>query len=275
MKKEYYYLISSLVDLSLDIDKLPLSIIQFISFCSEEMDEKDLVDLKKIFIFNDIQNAFFYKDRNINYKTPSFYPEEDFKENLRDTDVFFRFLADFFYNKKNEKREAPDLLEIDEAFSLLYKNIEEFSQGFIRDYFIFELDLRNITTALVLRKNNLSISNKIIPYEDISDVIKKSTSPDLGLSKHIDYIEELAEIYKSNDLVKIEKTIEDIRWKWLDERVGNDFFSSNFVYSYAVKLNSVERWMSLTDKKGEEKLNNLIDNISMNIKFPEQYLQRR
>lgn len=275
MKKQYYYLISSLTELYPDIGKLPMTITQFINFCSEEMDEKDFIDLKKIFIFNDIQNALFYKDKNINYITPSFYSEEDFKENLKDTDAFFQFLADFFYNKKIEKREIPELLEIDEAFSLLYKNIDEFCIGFLRDYFIFELDLRNITTALSLISNNLSITNKIIPYEYISDVIKKSTSPDLGLSKHIDYIEELVEIYKSNDLFKIEKDIEDIRWKWLDDRVGNDYFSSDYIFAYAVKLNSVERWMSLTDKKGEDKLNNLIDNISMNIKFPEQYLQRR
>ncbi len=273
--KEYHYLISSLVDLSLDTGKLPIAIIQFINFCSEEMDEKDFIDLKKIFIFNDIQNVLFYKDKNINYKTPSFYPEEDFKENLKDTDAFFQFLADFFYNKNNEKREIPELLETDEVFSLLYKNIEEFCTGFLRDYFIFELDLRNIVTALALRTNNLPITNKIIPYEYISDVIKKSTGPDLGLSKHVDYIEELVEIYKSNDLIKIEKTIEYIRWKWLDDRVGINYFSLDFVFSYAVKLNSVERWMGLTDKKGEEKLNNLIDNISMNIKFPEQYLHRR
>lgn len=275
MKKEYYYLISSLVELSLDTGKLPITTAQFINFCSEEMDEKDFIDLKKIFIFNDIQNALFYKDRNINYKTPSFYSEEDFKENLKDTDTFFQFLAEFFYNKKNEKRETPDLLEIDESFSLLYKNIEAFSEGFLRDYFIFELNLRNITTALSLISNNLSITNKIIPYEYISDTIKKSTSPDLGLSKHIDYIEELTEIYKNNDLIKIEKTIEDIRWKWLDDRVGNNYFSSDFIFAYSVKLNSVERWNSLTDKMGEEKLNNLIENISMNIKFPDQYLQRR
>ena len=146
---------------------------------------------------------------------------------------------------------------------------------FLKDYFLFELNLRNITTGLSQRSNNLPVSNKIISYEDISELIKKSSSQDFGLSKHIYYIEKIIEVYKSNDLIKIEKTIDEIRWQWLDERVGYNYFSSDFIFSYAVKLASVERWINLNIQNGEENFNNIINKISLNIKLPEQYLRRK
>jgi hypothetical protein len=275
VQPQYYYLVSSLVDISLDLNKLPMGMDEFINFCSEEMSKKDFNDLKKLFIFNDIQNSIKYKDNNYVFVKPSYYNEEDFKENLKDTDAFFEFLSEYFYNKKNEKRVFPDLLEIDEVFQLFYLYIDSFCSDFLNDYFLFELNLRNITTGLSQRSNNLPVPNKIISKEDISELIKKSTSQDFGLSKSIDYIEELVEIYKSNDLIKIEKKIDEIRWEWLDERIGYNYFSADFIYTYAIKLASLKRWVNLNIQNGEERLNNLINQISLNIKLPEQFLRRK
>jgi hypothetical protein len=275
VQPQYYYLVSSLVDISLDLNKLPMGMDEFINFCSEEMSKKDFNDLKKLFIFNDVQNSIKYKDNNYVFVKPSYYNEEDFKENLKDTDAFFEFLSEYFYNKKNEKRVFPDLLEIDEVFQLFYLYIDSFCSDFLNDYFLFELNLRNITTGLSQRSNNLPVPNKIISKEDISELIKKSTSQDFGLSKSIDYIEELVEIYKSNDLIKIEKKIDEIRWEWLDERIGYNYFSADFIYTYAIKLASLKRWVNLNIQNGEERLNNLINQISLNIKLPEQFLRRK
>ena len=116
MQPQYYYLVSSLPDLIIDSNKIPVDINEFINFCSEEMSKKDFDNLKKIFIFNDILNSIKYKDNNYIFKKPSYYNKEDFKENLKDTDTFFEFLSEYFFNKKNEKRVYPELLETDEIF---------------------------------------------------------------------------------------------------------------------------------------------------------------
>ena len=274
MRSQYYYLVSSLADISLDSNKLPIGIDKFINFCSEEMNEIDYTDLKKLFIFNDIQNSIKYKDNNFVFVKPSYYTEEQFKENLQDIDTFYEFLTEYFYNKKHEKRSFPELLEIDEIFQLFYQYIDNFCSDFLNDYFLFELNLRNISTGLSLRSNNLPITTKIISYDDISELIKKSSSQDFTLSKSIYYIEKIVEVFKSNDLIKIEKTIDDIRWEWLDERIGFDYFSADFVYAYAIKLASLKRWITLNDKNGEEQLNRIINNIVESIKLPEQYLRR-
>ena len=271
MQQQYYYLISSLAELTIDTGKKPLSIIEFLNFCSEEMNDNDFNNLKKIFLFNDIKNLIYYKGEGAPFITPSYYSEEDFKENLKDVDAFFPFISEYFYNEKNEKRLYPELIEIDEIVLLLYLYINDFTHGFIKDYFLFELDLQNVTTALSLRENNLPLLNKIIPYEDYSEQMKKNSSPNFGLSKEIDYIEKLLDVYKMGDLIKIEKTTEEIRWNWLEQRVGHDYFSCYAVFAYAVRLSSVERWIYLNEKKGEETLNNLINDIELNVKFPIEF----
>ncbi len=276
MQSQYYYLASSLIDLSLDSTKMPMEINEFINFCSEEMNKKDFDDLKKLFIFNDIQNTIKQQENNYPFIKPSYYTEDDFIENLKDTDTFFQFLAEYFYNKKNEKKVYPKLLEIDEIFQLLYLFLDKFCSDFLNEFFLFEQNLRNITTGLSSKLNDLTSHDKIIAdQEGISELIKKSTSQDFGLSKSIYYIEKLVDVYKSNDLIKIEKTIEEIRWEWLDEKIENSFFSADYIFVYAIKLASLERWINLSDKKGEEQLNIIIENITENIKLPEQYLRRK
>ena len=274
MQKQYYYLVSSLPELAFDSGKSAVGINEFIQFCSEELDGRDFETLKKIFLFNDIRNASNYTTEGHKFVYPSFYSEEEFTENLKDTDSFFVFLGEYFFNKKSDKRLFPELIEIDEVVKLLYKYLDEISSGFLKDYFLFELYLQNVTAALSLRANDINYSNKIIDADYISEQIKKSSSPDFGISKEVDYLEKLIELYKSNDLIKIEKTIENIRWRWLDDRVGIDYFSLDAILAYSVKLCSVERWLGLSEDKGDATLNSLIDNISSNVAFPEEYLRR-
>jgi len=271
VNRQYYYLISSLVELFFENQKKPLTTDNLLDLCSEEMDPDDYNNLKKLFLFNDIRNAVNHNKKEYRYLTPAYYNEEEFKENLNDTDSFLPFLAEYFSNKKGDKRLFPDLMEIDEIVLLFYIHLDEITNTFVKDYYLFELDLQNITTALSLRKNNISYQNKIIPYGDNYKHILKSNSPDFGISREFPGIEQLVDVYKHDDLIKIETTIEELRWKWLDDRTSLDNFGSSVIYSYAVKLNSLERWVNMTDQKGQEVIERLIDNIKSKVIFNEEF----
>jgi hypothetical protein len=274
MQRKYYYLIPSLVDIFLDMNKNFTPMKDFFLFCSEEMHENDFEDLKKLFLFNDIRNVINYQKADFIYQQPSYYSQDEFNENLKDTDSFLPFIAEYFFNKSREKRTSPELMEIDELVWLLYQYLDDINDTFLVDYYLFELDLQNITTALSLRKNSLPYLQKIIPFGENYQSILKSNSPDLGLSGKIDYLDNLIDLYKGDDLVQIEKEIENIRWKWLDEKVETDFFSKNFIYSYAVKLESVTRWFELDEENGRQMLDKLINEIKKNVFIPDEFLRR-
>ena len=269
--KQYYYLVSSLYDLILDSGKKVISIRDFLGFCGEELAERDYFELKKLFLFNDIKNAVNFKKRGDKYLTPAFYDEEEFLENLKDIDSFLPFLNDFYYNINNNKKNDSNLDEIDDLTLLFYENLDVITSKFIKEYFLFELNLKNISVAYSLRKNGIDFKNKIIPFGDSFENILKNNSPDFGLSNEFQFIERLMAVYEKNDLIEIEKTLEDIRWNYLDTICENEFFSINNIYSYTIKLLSVERWLSLSKERGEEFLNRLIDQIKGNIKFPDEF----
>ena len=63
------------------------------------------------------------------------------------------------------------------------------------------------------------------------------------------------------------KSVEEIRWNWLDEKMEFNYFSAIAVFIYAIKLASVERWMFLSEEKGQEMLDKLINQITTSVKF--------
>ncbi len=267
---QYYYLCSSLIDLILDSKIKFFSSKELLQFCEEEMTKKDFQYLKYLYIFNDIKNIINTKEilnDEKEYLEPSYYSIEEFKENLKDPDSFLAFIAEFLFNKKNEKRIYPSLLEIDELTTLFYLYLDEIKNDFIKNYYNFELLLKNLTTAISLKAKNINYANKLIPAGDYYEIILKSNSPDFGLSKEFKFIEKLLDSFATEDLIKREKVIEDIRWDYLDEYVGKDFFSTNFIFSYAIKLKSVERWFGLKPEIGLEILEKLIEQVKNKISF--------
>ena len=102
MQNNYYYLVSSLFELKIDSGKKNISIKEFIEFCKEELKEADFLNLKKIFLFNDLKNAVFCDKENFVFNTPTYFDETEFNDNLNDTDSFFSFISEYFFYKNNE-----------------------------------------------------------------------------------------------------------------------------------------------------------------------------
>ncbi|MCG8572543.1 MAG: DUF2764 domain-containing protein [Spirochaetes bacterium] len=269
--RQYYYLISSLVEIAIDMPKKTVNMADVMQFFAEELAQKDFDDLKKIYLFSDIKNLIYFQKEDDPYLFPAYYLKEEYLELKKDTDSFLPFIAEHFYLKNQEKRAYPDLTEIDEIVMLFYQYLEEFSNTFVKDYFLFELDLQNITTALSLRMNELPYGNKLIPFGEKKKKIAKSTSHDFNLGGDFPGIEKLVEAYESHDLIRIEKTIEDIRWNWLDESTLDTHFALPNVIAYAVKLASVERWSAMTEEKGQAVLDELIEKIKSSIDFGEEF----
>lgn len=267
----YYYLISSLYDLSIDSGQVPLTINDYLEFCKEELSDKDFDSLMHIFLFNDMKNLAFHKTDNFNYNKPSYYEESYFHESFLDKEQFKPFISEFLYQKENDKRQFPEMLEIDELLAKFYLDIDSIDNQFIKDYLDFELNLQNITTAMTMRKNKQDYKKFIIPAGEYYENIIKVNAVDFGLSGDIYYIERLIDAYDSDDLIEIEKTIEEIRFEWLDESVNYKVFSFKGVVAYAVKLLSAERWSNLTDEKGREVLDSLIDTIKSGITFSDEF----
>lgn len=276
---KYYYLVSSLADIVLDSGRRSQSPRQLFLFAMEQMKPRDFEQVRQLFLFNDIKNAVFLyfnkKQKQEDYALPAYYDEVTFNENLQEPNLFLPFLAKFYEMKKAGIRMYPELPETDALTSLFYEDLEDFTtaDGFLRAYFYFELNLRNICTAIAFRKNGLDLTGKLIPrggaYETIS---KNESASDFGLTNEFPFVGRLITLSQQTQLLDFEKALEDIRWNWLDERVGDDYFSTEAVLAYFVKLNSVHRWEELSKETGDELFNGIVNNIKRSIRFSIEFI---
>jgi hypothetical protein len=274
----YYYLVSSLPDLVLDGGHINQNLRSMFFFAMDEMQEHDFEQVRKLFLYNDIKNTillyFYKKKRQEDYSTPAYYDEFTFNEYKKDPSCFLPFLTKFYDLKQTGKRQYPQLPETDELTAHFYEDLDGIAEpGFLRDYFHFELNLRNLSCALAFRKNALPIAAKLIPFGTAYELIcKNESAADFGLADEFPMMERIIQLNQQASLQELEMYYEKIRWDWLDERVGTNYFSTDAIIAFFVKLLSVERWNKLSKEKGDELFNGLMNTIKRSIRFSIEFI---
>lgn len=271
--RKYYYLIASIPDVVLKGEERGMPLDYFLEFCQEELAPSDYKNLKMMYFFNDIRNAVNYKNIENEYFQPCFYSREDFMENLSEPERFLPFLETYFDLKKRGERLFPKKTEIDELICIFYEHLDFLEcDRFVKRYYKeCELVVKNISTAVIMRYRKEFNEEKLIPFGEQYERIMRFNTPDLGLSNEFKFIEGLIEALNRNDIMGFEEIVEQARWDILDELVGEEYFGAWHVYAIGVKLLSVERWKRLSEQKGKEKLNKLIESIKNSIVFPVEF----
>ncbi|MCX7883303.1 MAG: DUF2764 domain-containing protein [Brevinematales bacterium] len=268
---QYYYLLSGLYDISLEAEKVGNTLEEVWALCAEEMTEKDFEGLRSLFLFQDIANAAHYGKEGFVYQYPAYYTREEFEENMKDSESFLPFLAEYWFAYQNERRIYPELLPEEELTVLLYEHLEDFSDPFVREYYEREAHLRNIKAGLVARRIHRPMERAMLPVGEFSDLMRRSSSPDFGVGGEFDFVEKVAQMYESGRLMEMELFFDEVRWKWLEERVMLEPFSAHEVYSYVLRLALVTRWLSLIAEEGKKKLQRLITSIESKIAFSHEF----
>ncbi len=260
MNKNYYYLISSLPLLRLDDYKGPYRVNDFVLGLYEHLSAEHVECVRNILAIYDNPNivdvalglAEPISDKKGNWpfaQIKKSLPEEDnqFDDYIND------FNQDLLQRRKEQdnftRQETEELL-----FSKFYAKMIRHENQFIRHYFKFDLDLRNILTALNKRKFSLENINFIELTDDDALVYKLRTSSlgEFGLSRDIDYISDLIENFDKRDIVYAEKYIDQLRWKKIDQINTFMYFEVDIILGYLIKLMLVERWIDLEVSKGRE-----------------------
>lgn len=267
MKRNYYFLASSLIELIRGKTRREGSVRELVDFCEEQLHPDDLESLKSLFLFNDIRNLIWYQNPDDPYMTPSFYTQDELKLGKMEPDQLLPFLQAHLENRASRVQLYPELIETDELTTIFFDHLGDIRDSFVREYYQNELNLRNIAVALELRENAEPFRGKLIPAGDAYDDIVRNTSEDFGLSNSFPYIRRLIPLFREPDLTAREELIEDIRWEWLDEKIESDLFSSDFILAHAIKLQSVERWDALNVEKGDELFSDLLNTVRRSVRF--------
>jgi hypothetical protein len=139
---------------------------------------------------------------------------------------------------------------------------------------LFDLTVRNVLTAVTARKYKLDYENQIIGTGERSEAIKKSHSRDFGLGSEIDYLEDLVNMARTEDVQEREKAIDQFKWDYLDEETFFEYFTVERILAYVIKLGMVERWLAMDKDHGNELFKKLLKELQDSYQLPDSFTEK-
>lgn len=274
---KYYCLVAGLPDISLDDGKLTYTVANFKSDIYPELSVSDrkLIDL------------FFLKYDNLNLlkllrdKEAIVDPRGNYS-----TDELIAFIASV---KEGETPVCPSYIPLfisdylqkvstDEYFvpedclaNYYYAYAMECHNAFISSWFEFNLNINNVLTALTARKYKFDVASNIIGRTDVSNAIRTSNARDFGLTGTLEYLEQLMRISETEELVEREKKIDILKWNWMEDAIFFDYFTIERIFVFLLKLEMIERWISLDKEKGNEIFRNIIESLKNEVQIPAEF----
>ena len=126
-----------------------------------------------------------------------------------------------------------------------YRSMLSHPNTFLREYFRFDLNLRNAKVRY-LNESFGRPSDKDIFLEDEQEFMEE---------------DEVHRIMYGPNLVSREKGLDELIWNKIDELNTFDYFNISAVLGYIAKLKIIDRWLSLDEETGRVMFRKLVDEI--------------
>ncbi len=140
--------------------------------------------------------------------------------------------------------------------------------SFIRAWFGFNQDMNNVLVAQICRKHGFDVKQQIVGEGEVAEQLRTHTGQkDFGLNELPGDYQAILALAQIEDLMAREKSMDAIRFEWLQERTEFDFFSSEMVFAYYLEAVMLHRWSFLTVEEGEKIFRELVADMKKGIKL--------
>ncbi len=251
---KYYYLIATLPDLTLEETKGKIDFGETIETIRRNLEKED----EKLFQFllfpNDhrnLLNLIFSQYHQLAlppFESPSIFDKEMLEEYAHRPYEFPAHISDFLVTLQ-ERFTSMSMAEMEnQLLERFYQHIAELEDEFIRDYFAFERALKSIIVGLNRGLYTFMEGAEAIEIDRISERLAQEGAGATLLARTYPFIEKLGQVITSKDPSQIEKTVDEIKWDYIDG-ASNDFFGRQQVFGYVLKLLMVKRWTALREQE--------------------------
>jgi hypothetical protein len=286
MYREYYYFVTGLPTLSPEDTKLMMTPLMFLHSAKEHLDKPDYELLKLLFIPNDITNLINILIGKETWLDESTVEKEEWLEliaylnEIGDANpakpVLDKFdvplyIINYLQGYLFVKELMPEHILFKDLFSLFYNNINDNGDRFIKDWFRFDSDLKNILIALNCRKHNQASQEQLIGTNDLTERLVKSSAGDFGIGKDYRYFDVLTRLNEQSDIIEKEKGLDALKWKWIDNETFFDYFTIPRILGYFIKLRMIYRWIHLSQAVGEKRFGQVLHDLETSFEFPEEF----
>ena len=276
MKRNYYYLIAGLQDITMDIHKLSMGQVEFRKELQTEVHPQDYKLVQILFFPYDNKNLL----NLITKKEEEFDERGNFSRDLLEanikelTDDLPEYMNRFITSFKDDEPVFPNMSPENQLTALLFEYALSFDDKFLREWFRFNRDLNNLLTALVCRRYDIPYEYQIIGWDDISEAIRKSHARDFGLTAEIPYMDDLLNIAKEDDIQHREKAVDQLRWNYLEDVTFFEYFTIDKILAFTLKLGMVERWLALDKDYGSQLFEELLQDLKSSYELPETFTDK-
>ena len=258
MSSKYYYLVAGLPELSLEDSKLSYTVADFKTEIYNGLSASDrrLIDL------------FYLKFDNANVlKLLISILREGGEISPKD---FPAYLSTFIVDYLNTPAESTVLQE-DYLAALYYEYAMRCGNKFVSAWFEFNLNINNILVAFTCRKFKWDIASNIVGNTEVCEALRTSSARDFGLSGEVDVFESLVKISEITELVEREKKLDTLRWNWMEDATFFDYFTIERIFAFLLKLEMIERWISLDKERGNQLFRSIIESLKNEVQIPAEF----
>ena len=138
-----------------------------------------------------------------------------------------------------------------------YKEALSHRLGFIREFFRFDMDVRN---------QKVRYLNQALGRDPEKDVMKlrDPEEEETGLEPEVPEFKEadrLQAILEGNDILSRERGIDDLYWEKIDEITLFDYLNLDKILGMTVKMMIIRRWLILDEETGRELFKKLVEEV--------------
>ncbi|MBW6489711.1 MAG: DUF2764 domain-containing protein [Lentimicrobium sp.] len=270
--QNYYYLVAGLPEITLEQGKLQFGTRELREELKNGLSESDYKLFENLLLTYDNDNllALIQKKNPVN-GLEGVYSIAHLAEELKEPARLRPYMISFILSQQDETRLFPNLSPENELTTLYYTEMLGLKHNFLREWFTFELNLRNVMLVLSAKNHGMPYDNQIINVNEISAIIRRTNARDLGLSSDWSWIEKVMQISETSELLAREKATDTLRWNFLDEINTFNFFSIEVLMAFYIKLGIIERWLRLDKPTGEEMFRQLLGDLQNSYEFPNEF----
>ena len=264
---EYYCLVASLREWTLDSDTKGFDVQEILDEILEELTADDRRAVALLYAYYDCENIISRRAGRQRHNPLGNLSVEQLDDVL--TNRNYALLSErvakvvkLYVEAADEERDEDVVLSerFERAlFEAYYADLAASKSSFLRGWGEFDRTLRNIAAAVAAREAGRSIKDVVIGGGEVVEQLSRSSAVDFGLRGELQYIDAvIAAVSDEPNIVEKERKIDAIRWSEAEDIAAYDYFNINYLLSYLVKVNIVARWTLLSPELGREMLNKLI-----------------
>lgn len=267
---EYYYLVASLRDWSLDSDTKGFDVREILDEIMENLTTSDRRCVDLLYAYYDCENLIARRAGRNRLNQLGRLSEEQLDEVLKERRYALlpehvAEVVKLYVEADDEDRDED--VHLDERFEraifeAYYKDLATSKCKFLCAWGEFDRNLRNIAAAVAAREAGRAVRDVTVGGGDIVEQLARSSAADFGLRGELQYIDSvIAAVSDEKNIVEKERKIDAIRWAEAEDIAVFDSFTINYILSYLVKVNIVARWTLLSPEVGREMLNRLMADL--------------